>query len=281
MGKTTEGRTTIRPAVKWHGGKRYLWRWIVDHFPPGYESMTYVEPFGGMASVLLNKQPSQVEVFNDVDAEVFNLFTVLRKHQDEFLRALTLTPYHELAFKSGSSGTGPVERAVAFYVRCRQTLGGRGDTFSETRHRSRRDMADVVSGWLSSIDTNLPLVIDRLRCVQFVCRDAVKVIRKWDKREKPGTLFYCDPPYLSETRTSPDVYGHEMTDVDHRKLLDVLGGIEGRMILSGYRNDMYDEAAARFGWRRVEHDAPNHAAGGKAKRRMTECLWMNYSRTEP
>ncbi len=80
---------TIRPPVKWHGGKHYLWRRIVEQFPPHH---TYVEPFGGCASVLLNKPLAKVEIYNDLDERITRLFRVLRDQGQELQRLLALTP---------------------------------------------------------------------------------------------------------------------------------------------------------------------------------------------
>jgi hypothetical protein len=68
-----------------------------------------------------------------------------------------------------------------------------------------------------------------------------------------------------------------MTEDDHEELLGVLAGIKGRFLVSGYHSKLYDNAARRHGWRlQHEFDLPNHAAGGRTKRRMTDCLWSNY-----
>ena len=77
------GHPGVRPPVKWHGGKFYLWKWIIAQFP---EHDTYVEPFGGAASVLLNKKPAQVEVYNDLDERITRLFRIIRDHGEEFSR---------------------------------------------------------------------------------------------------------------------------------------------------------------------------------------------------
>lgn len=271
--KHTKGslHKTLRPPVKWHGGKHYLSRQIVDCFPP---HDTYVEPFGGAASVLLNKPPCPVEVYNDLDCRITRLFRVLRDHGDELRRLLSLTPYSEIEFRNAAEpAEDEIEQARRDFVRWRLSLGGRGDSFSFTLHRVRRDMADVVSGFLSMIDEQLPLVVERLRRVEIVCRPAVDVINTWDR---PSTLIYCDPPYLPTTRqeNSRNVYGQEMTENDHRQLARVLNSCSSKVVLSGYPSDLYDELYS--GWNRTEFDIANHAAGGKTKQRKRECLWMNY-----
>lgn len=259
----------LRPPVKWHGGKFYLARKIVALFPPHH---TYVEPFGGAASVLLNKPPSPVEVYNDIDERITRLFRVLRDHPEEFSRRLALTPYSEREWQlSGLPADDEIEQARRDFVRWRQSIGGRGDTFSYTLHRTRRGMADVVSGFLSAIDEHLPAIIERLRRVQIVCRNALEVIRTWDSHQ---TLFYCDPPYYPDTVTRPGVYRHTMSPQDHKNLLELLCTCRGKVILSGYPNELYDKTLGC--WRRVVFDVPNHAAGGRKKKRCFEVLWLNW-----
>jgi DNA adenine methylase len=265
-------RPKLRPPVKWHGGKYYLAGQIVDRLP---EHHTYLEPFGGAASVLLNKQPSPIEVYNDLDERVTQLVRVLRTRGEEFAKLLALTPYSEVEFRDAAQTVDDeLEQARRDFVRWRLSLGGRGKHFSFTLHRVRRQMADVVSGYLSMIDEQLPAIIDRLRTVQIVSRPAIEVIKTWDS---PDTVIYCDPPYVHETRSpgSRDVYGVEMSAADHRELAAALHNCKSRVLLSGYASDLYDELYA--GWRHEEFDIANHAAGGKAKSRKVECLWRNFA----
>lgn len=261
----------LRPPVKWHGGKFYLCQRIIRHFP---EHHTYVEPFGGAASVLLNKPRSPVEVYNDLDERITRLFRVLRDHGQEFHRRLALTPYSEVEFQEAEQpAPDEIEQARRDFVRWRLSLGGRGGSFSFTLHRVRRGMADVVSGYLSMIDEGLPRISERLRTVQIVRRPALDVIRTWDA---PATLIYCDPPYLHSTRHegSRTVYGCEMSEQDHRQLADLLKQCKSRVVLSGYPSGLYDELYR--GWRVVEFDMPNHAAGGRSKARKRETIWLNW-----
>jgi DNA adenine methylase len=123
----------LRPPVKWHGGKHYLAKRIVDRFPVHH---TYLEPFGGAASVLLNKQPSAVEVYNDLDQRITRLFRILRDHGDEFRLRLSLTPYSESEFNDAiHPASDEIEQARRDFVRWRLSIGGRGDSFSFTLHQ--------------------------------------------------------------------------------------------------------------------------------------------------
>ncbi len=265
------GKGALRPPVKWHGGKHYLCHWIIRQFP---EHHTYLEPFGGGASVLLNKPPSEVEVYNDLDQRITRLFRVLRDNGEELRRRLALTPYSEIEFQEAAvPSDDEIEQARRDFVRWRLSLGGRGDSFSFTLHRVRRKMADVVSGYLSMIDDQLPHIIERLRTVQIIRRPAIDVIGTWDSRD---TLIYCDPPYVPQTRHegSREVYGCEMTEADHRELANVLNKCRSRVALSGYPSELYRELYCS--WRQVEFDIANHAAGGRSKSRKKETLWLNW-----
>ena len=224
--------------------------------------------------MLLNKRAAQVEVYNDLDGRLTRFFRVLREHRDELLRRLALTPYSELEFEHAlEPSDDEIEQARRDFVCWRMSIGGRGDAFSYTLHRERGGNADVVNGFLSSIDDVLPLVVKRFRTVQIMNRPAIDVIKKWDSSE---TLIYCDPPYVGETRheSSRSVYAHEMTDAQHRELAAVLRACQSKVVISGYPSPLY---AQLYGdWRQVEIDIANHAAGGKAKARKTEVLWLNY-----
>ncbi len=261
----------LRPPVKWHGGKYYLSKELIPYFP---EHHTYLEPYGGAASALLNKDPSAVEIYNDLNDKITNLFRVIKHNGQEFQRQLTLTPYNEVEFNDSlfSKPCDPVERAVRDFVNLRQSIGGRGDAFSLTLHRSRRHMADVVSGYLSAIDEQLPLIMDRLREVQILCRPAIEVIRKWDD---PNAFIYCDPPYLPVTRVSTKVYENEMTSDQHVALGEVLKECKSKVMISGYPSELYNNWLYK-GWTVVTFDIANHAASGDTKQRKQETIWMNY-----
>lgn len=263
---------SLRPPVKWHGGKYYLSRRIISLFPP---HRIYLEPFGGAASVLLNKTPVDVEAYNDLDLRITRLFRVLQTRGREFVERLRFTPYSQYEFESAASypaEASDFEKALCDFIRWRQSFGGQGKTWSYTTTRARGGMAGDVNAWWTAID-QLPQVIDRLRRVQILHQPAIDAIRRFDH---PQALIYCDPPYLHETRApgSRDVYGEEMTVNEHRELGKILNKCLSKVVVSGYPSALYDDL---FGsWRRAEFDMPNHSAGGRKKARKRETLWLNW-----
>ena len=158
----------VAPPLKWHGGKHYLARRIVEIMPP---HLHYVEPFAGGLSVLLEKSPNGVsEVANDLDGHLTNFWRVLQGERSfaRFFRIVEATPFSEVEWLESFGrldDSDPVQRSVAFFIRCRQSLAGRCDTFAPlSRTRTRRDMNEQASAWISAID-GLPEIHARLRRV--------------------------------------------------------------------------------------------------------------------
>lgn len=283
---------SVASPIKWHGGKAPLASRIVALFPSkcrtpnapapddkGY--LHYVEPYAGGLSVLLENDPEGIsEVVGDKHPGLTTLWLVLQGEFtfELFKRRMDATPFSEVEWLKSLGwhlDSRAVHQAAKFFIRCRQSLSGRMDAFAaRSRSRTRQGMNEQVAAWLSCVD-GLPAVHARLRRVLILNDDALTVIRKEDG---PRTLFYLDPPYLHETRATTKEYGeHEMTAEQHGELLETISQIKGRFLLSGYRSDLYDKWASACGWDRYEFDVPNNAAGGKEKRRMVECVWVNYS----
>jgi DNA adenine methylase len=211
-----------------------------------------------------------------VDGEVVNFFRVLRDQGAELERALALTPFareefHQ-AITTGAQRISNLERARRFYVLARQTRTGLAQSatlgrWANCKDTSRAGMSGVVSRWLGGVE-GLSNIASRLIRVQIENRPALDVVRLYDS---PRTLFYCDPPYLHDTRGDSAAYGYEMSDSEHIELSVALRRCEGKVAISGYRNDLMDRLYQ--GWRRF--DAPAKQAHSIKKMRF-ECLWMNY-----
>lgn len=268
--------------LKYHGGKHYLARQIISLMP---RHTHYVEPYGGGLAVLFAKSCEAVsEVVNDLNGDLMNFWRILqdKKAFAEFKRRVESVPFSEVewhdAEKALVESTGPsshkdrVDRAIAFFILCRQSMAGRCLDFAPlTRSRTRRGMNEQASAWLKAVE-GLPAVHARLQRVVVLNRPAVDVIRSQDG---PDTLFYLDPPYVPDTRSPGQVFGEfDMTETQHHELLVVIQGLQGKVMLSGYACDLYDSRLAK--WHRHEFDLPNNAASGVLKRRMTEVLWANF-----
>jgi DNA adenine methylase len=283
--------SAITQPLKWFGGKNYMAKHIIKVMP---RHLHYVEPYFGGGSVFLARDPDDQrlwvprhkgvsEVINDIDGWLMNFWRVF---QDEalfsaFVRQVQAIPLARREWDRartivrsstlGSDDPPSLDLAVAFFVFARQSRAGEMKSFTPiTRRRLRRGMNGNVSEWLGAVE-GLADVHARLRRVLIECRDGIELITREDT---PDTLFYCDPTYVHETRTTTDGYKHEMVDADHIRLAKVLNRVQGKVILSGYPSALYDRLYA--GWRRLDFNLPNNAAGGLRKARETECLWLNY-----
>lgn len=266
-----------RPVLRYHGGKWRIAPWVIEHFPA---HRVYVEPFGGGGSVLMRKPRSDFEVYNDLDADVVNVFRVLRDPTQalELERLLRLTPWARREFEASYVRSGdPVEQARRTIVRC---FMGHGTTsrrknrtgFRASSHPHRK--GGGFGDWRSYHDA-VPFFTDRLLGVVVEERPALELIARQDA---PDALFYVDPPYPASTRTSvrgpgdnDRCYTHEMTDDDHRQLAAVLSRCAGAVILSGYACSLYDDELYR-GWERHEKDVR-----GDAGVERTEILWIKQA----
>jgi DNA adenine methylase len=258
----------FRPVVKTHGGKSYLARPILEHFP---SHQTYVEPFAGGLSVLLNKTQAAVEVASDLNGDLIGLYRVLQSDFAALAARLDPLPYTEDVFNQAASwlaSDDPLEHAVGFLVRNRFSRGGLGKDFAWSK-RLRGGRPGDLNAW-ETFKAQLPRVADRLRSVDIRQAPAIEVIRQHDG---PDALHYCDPPYMHSTRTVRDAYEFEMTEAEHAELLDVLMGCHGTVVVSGYPSPLYDARLA--GWRRIVFEMPNHAGQGKSKQRRQEVIWIN------
>ncbi|WCK73164.1 DNA adenine methylase [Agrobacterium tumefaciens] len=257
--------------MRWHGGKWRIAPWVIDHFPP---HKVYVEPFGGAASVLLQKPRALSEIYNDLDQDLVRMFRIIRDQSDELTRAIALTPYARDEYRGLYEPVDDeLEATRRFIVRSFMGMNSKGalaksgfdarinpDSFT-SRLRSLADLPDQVA-----------LVAGRFLHVLIENCDAKQLITRYDRDD---ALIYLDPPYVSETR-SGKYYTHEMTDADHSALLAAIDASSAMVVISGYPSDLYDKAM--IGWHRVETKA--HTDGAKAR---IEVLWINpkaWSRIE-
>jgi len=275
----------VMAPFRWFGGKGKMASKIVPLVPCG---KIYVEPYCGAASVFwYMKSPREIEVLNDLNSEIINLFRVLQNKElfDKLAHRLCWTPYSLAEFTRalGMESDDPVDRAWAFFTKQGQGFGGEAKSKGNwgRAFTSSRDMAMMVSIWETRL-SQLYHFHDRLTRVQFDNRDALDVIKYWDSDK---TVFYLDPPYISDVRKYKIAYRHETTDGHHLKLVELLLSIKGQAALSGYNNDIY-KPLENAGWTKYTFKTACRAAGrvrgsnlqgkGAATKHQprTECLWV-------
>lgn len=264
-----------RPLVKCHGGKRYLRDFIISHFPPAYEKMTYVEPFIGGGSVFLNKLPSTDEVINDLDFNTYNLWWTIQNSIYRFMSAVRPLVYEENTFKHFKSTTFTSNGmlAVQEYVLRRMSRGGLKKSFAKSNRLRGGKMGDE-NAWLTSLD-QLQNIHKRILNTPIFNVDANYVIMKFDS---PNTLHYLDPPYLHSTRKSCHTYSCEMDDTQHEDLLKTIIQCRGKVIISGYNSPLYKWILEdTHMWNKYEKEIVNHSSQKKSlKSKQKEIIWANF-----
>jgi DNA adenine methylase len=273
---TTSSKPT-RPVLRYHGGKFRLAPWILSFFPA---HVVYVEPFGGAASILLQKQRVGAECYNDLDGNVVNLFRILRDPERalELQRRVELTPFAREEFDWAYEPiVDDMDGAHKLIIKSFMGHGSDSATRScRTGFRSKLSDGRVLPSVEYSTWSNaIPDFTRRLRGVVIENRDALEVIARMDS---PTTLIYADPPYCHSTRSAimsrssgTHGYRHEMTDEDHRALARVLRASKGMIVLSGYPSALYDEDLYPD-W--IRHERRHVADGGKFR---TEVVWINQT----
>jgi len=259
-------------VMKYPGSKKSIANWIISHFPAGYEDMTYLEPFFGSGCVFFTKNPSQVETLNDIDNEVFNLFTQLRENTEKLVFLVENTAWsrneYVLAFEKCDC---KIEMARRFLVRAWFSIG------SAYRDKSSIRMnIDRATGGHDYFHQKLPVTLreasKRLKCepghyVQVENKNALELIQKYDRK---NVLMYLDPPYVCGTRVHKKIYQHEMSDDDHTKLLEIIINLKANVLISGYDNDLYNKYLGK--WNKSLNISMDEAGN-----KRTECLWFNYN----
>jgi len=263
-----------RPALRYHGGKWRLRKWVIQHLPAHQH---YVEVYGGAGSVLIAKGRSNLETYNDINGEVVNFFRILRERPQALIDQLQLTPWarEELEYcrlPIPENHPDPdLERARRLFA---ESWMGRGKATSTMSNGWRYEKSTLRGSRncaeFSTLD-RLHQISGRFQGVQIECTEALALIERFDS---PETLFYLDPPYLPETRSRrwrASAYAHEMSFYDHARLLYRLRSIQGMAVISGYPSALYD----RFleGWHQVQCQSATEGWGLTSAKKL-ECLWL-------
>ena len=248
-------------AFIYPGGKVRISSWVISLFP---RHKIYVEPFGGAAGVLLNKTPSPLEVYNDLNSDLVNFFRVLRDKEKaaELIRRLRLTPYAREEYYSfyPMPEGDDIERARALIGRASMGIGMRM-TVSDSRPGFAADNKQIRKNAKVFVNRVEKMweIAERFRSVIIEHVDALELIPRYDT---PDTLWYLDPPYNCECSVK------YRAGVDQEAMLDVFKNVSGYVVLSGYMSELYADELA--GWH-IETRA-NRTFANRGKE---ECLWLS------
>ena len=258
----------LKSPLRWYGAKGELSKKILPYFPDHH---TYVEVFGGGGSMLLAKKPAQVEIYNDLNADVVDFFRIF--HDPDKLQQLIYKckhhPYSRDIYteyvKRFPNITVPVDKAYHFYSIVRMSFNGLMGATGVSLNKDR----NYAKQYQDHVD-RFEAVALRLNKVQLDNRDWTEVLDRYDGDK---TFFYLDPPYMPHTRKDPDIYDYEMSAYDHERLIYRLRSIKSRVLLSGYGNLLYDS----LGWNRADFPIScNAARHGSVDTSRVESLWYNY-----
>jgi DNA adenine methylase len=264
----------LRPAFGYYGAKVRLAKRIVEILPP---HNAWVEVFCGSAAVTLAKVPAPIEVINDTDSEIVNVFQQLRENKEKLCEAVALTPYSREEFVEARSSLGKgdaLERSRRFIVAATMTVNGVAGSmnsgFSYTDSYTRTNKEARVSRWYNMPD-RLAAVAERLRSVRIEHLDALELIPKYVNR--PATLLYLDPPYFADREHGYSMDARE--EEFHFKLLSLVRDVSCMVLISGYESALYNRLLNKSrGWRSMSIEVTTRGTDGKDLTK-TEILWMN------
>ena len=213
--------TDKKCLINWVGGKRLLRKTIAPLIPKDIKS--YIEPFGGGGWVLFYKDRwADLEIYNDLDGRLVNLFRIVKYHPNAFKEEYKYLLGSRDMFFQFLNGTfiTDIQKAVQFYFIITRSFGGKGSSFGTVK-KSSGGASKSQKNVLDKIDA----IHERLDKVMIENRDFETLIKQYDFED---AFFYCDPPYSQGC-------GYDVTstkDFDHERLREVLGNIKGRFLLS-------------------------------------------------
>lgn len=262
--------------IPYIGGKSRMSTFITGHFPEDYTERTYCEVFGGAGWVLFKKEPSCIEIYNDLNADLVNLFKTIRDNYEEFRHRADFTLHSRLMFNEAleklkeDKFLSQVEKAMHFAISRVQAFSGKGGWgYQITAKRIRGGSWDAFLRRLDVINA-------RLKKVHIENLDFEACITKYDTDQ---TIFYIDPPYVNSEyyyNTGQKYFDKD----DHKRLAELLRSTKGKFALSYYDDTLIRKLykGFRFEERTVTKSSQGITRNVKPKPRDKghELLIMNY-----
>jgi DNA adenine methylase len=255
------GRSRLPAPILLPGGKSKLLHVLLPLVPYGNDVRIYAEPYCGSAALFFAKRPHPIEVLNDSDRHLVNLFRALQDPEkfSKLRHRLRYTPYARAEFERAleileREDADPVDRAWALFVARDQSFSGNMETWGRALAKSERGVASSVNKWLSKL-AFLDEWHKRLMMAQIDCVDALEFIEYWDTER---TFFYIDPPYHPDTWSVDSACIQVVDREHHRMLVQRLLNLRGFAIVSGYYHPDYSPLEDH-GWIRYELKATRRA----------------------
>lgn len=239
--------------LAWIGGKRLLRKEIIKRFPAEFDR--YIEVFGGAAWVLFgSERHAPMEVYNDANSGLVNLFRCVKYHCDELQRELagylnSRELFEDIRAQRDIRGLTDIQRAARFFLLIKMSYGSDAHSFGCIAHNLHNSIR-----YMDAIRQRLAMVV-------IENKDFESLIKVYDR---PGALFYCDPPYWG----AEEYYKGDFTSQDHQRLKDTLSRIQGRFVLS-----YNDCEAIRSLYTGVTIDAVNRQHNLKSRERRAQNLY--------
>lgn len=245
--------------ISWIGGKKLLKKKIIEQFPEHFER--YIEVFGGAGWVLFDiEKHAPMEVYNDMNGELVNLFRCVKFHPEAIQKELewiliSREQFFDCVAQNSIRGMTEIQRAARFYCRIKLSFGSDLRSFGVRA----RDLDKTIS--------YLQEVSKRLNKVVIENADFERLIKTYDRE---NSLFYLDPPYYEAEKYYPDRFMPE----DHIRLRDALSKIRGKFILS--YNDCHEIRQLYDGYVIVEAERNDNLVTKTNPRRYKELIIKNY-----
>jgi DNA adenine methylase len=258
----------LKTPISYYGGKQQMLPHILPIIP---EHTSYIEPFVGGGAVFWAKEPSKLEVINDLNGEVVNFYRVLQSDWASLNVLVQNTLHSRDAYKDAKLVYqnphlfDSVTRAWAFWVNCTQSYVSKpagGWSYAKKLKSQIAVKVDNCKKRFTKEDYTA-----RLSRVAVESDDAIKVIQRFDNED---AFFYVDPPYINSDQGHYAGY----TEEHYRALLNTLADIKGKFLLSSYPSDILEEFAAEHEWYQKRVEKPIAAVNNK--RRKVEVLTFNY-----
>lgn len=255
----------MKPPVSYYGGKQLMLKHLLPNIPP---HVTYVEPFFGGGALFFAKEPSKVEVINDLNRFVVNFYEQCKTNFDALQSLIQATLHSRAIYRDAMVMYdaphlfSDLKKAWAFWVLTNQGFVSKIGTWGYGTIDSKKECTLQNKREVFITD-----IRDRLNTTQIDCTDALYVIELRDRTE---TFFYVDPPYFNSNMGHYGGY----TEQDFENLLQSLERVEGKFLLSSYPSDLLTQYAKKNGWYTLEVSMTCMAS--EKRKPKTEVLTANY-----